>query len=115
MPDKKADNDKRNVPDQARYEARANIVKALAHPTRLMIVDELAKGERCVCGLQQLAGGDLSTISKHLSVLKNAGVVKDSKRGLQVFYSLRCPCLANFFTCIEGILRKNAEDQMRLV
>ena len=70
---------------QQRFEARAEIVKALAHPTRLYIVDALSKGERCVCELRDGVGADFSTVSKHLSVLKNAGRVEDEKRGLQVY------------------------------
>ena len=100
---------------QALFEARAEIVKALAHPTRLLIVDELSKGERCVCELREKIGADISTVSKHLSVLKNAGVVEDDKRGLQVFYRLRCPCILNFFGCIENVLQENARRQRALV
>lgn len=96
---------------RARFEARAAVVKALAHATRLAIVDELSGGERCVCELHRLVGGDLSTVSKHLSVLKAAGVVLDEKRGVQVFYRLRVPCVANFFSCIEGVLRATAEER----
>ncbi len=93
---------------QALFEARAAIVKALAHPTRLFIVDELSNGERCVCELRDEIGADFSTVSKHLSVLKSAGVVEDDKRGLQVYYRLRCPCILRFFDCIEGVLQENA-------
>ncbi len=94
----------------ARYESRAAILKALAHPTRLFLVDELARGERCVCDLTGMVGADISTVSKHLSVLKQAGIVEDDKRGLQVFYSLRTPCVLNFFTCCETVMRKSAVD-----
>ena len=84
----------------ARYEARARIIKAMAHPTRLFLVDELAKGEKCVCELTELVGADISTVSKHLSLLKNAGIVQDDKRGLMVFYKLRTPCVLKLFSCI---------------
>jgi len=100
---------------QAKYEARARIIKAMAHPTRLFIVDELAKGERCVCELTDMVGMDMSTVSKHLSVLKEAGIVQDEKRGVQVWYSLRCPCVTDFFQCVETILRTKAKAQMELV
>ena len=100
---------------QALFEARAEIVKALAHPTRLFIVNELSKGERCVCELREKIGADLSTVSKHLSVLKNAGIVEDDKRGLQVFYRLRVPCIMNFFGCVENVLQENARRQQALV
>ncbi|MBN2579429.1 MAG: winged helix-turn-helix transcriptional regulator, partial [Pirellulales bacterium] len=59
-----------------RYESRAGIVKALACPARLMIVDELAEfGERSVQELTAMIGTDASTVSRHLSTLKNAGVI----------------------------------------
>lgn len=96
-----------NRKEKKNYEARAQIVKAMAHPTRLFIVDELAKGERCVCELRDMIGADISTVSKHLSVLKLAGIVEDEKRGLQVWYSLRVPCILNFFGCVEDVLKAN--------
>jgi len=95
------------------YEARARIIKALAHPARLLMVDELAKEPQCVCALRDMVGGDLSTVSKHLAVLKNAGIVSDKKCGSQVFYSLRCPCVVDFFACAEKVLKKTAKDQLQ--
>ena len=94
---------------QIKYEARAKVVKALAHPTRLFIVDELSRrGERCVCELTEMIGADISTVSKHLSLLKAAGIVEDDKRGNMVFYRLGIPCVSQFFDCIESVLRGNA-------
>jgi len=100
---------------QARFKARARVMKALAHPTRLFIVDELSRGERCVCELTGMVGADVSTVSKHLTLLKNAGIVADDKRGNQVFYSLRVPCVLNFFSCVESVLRSDADARMRVV
>ncbi|MBD3403141.1 metalloregulator ArsR/SmtB family transcription factor [candidate division GN15 bacterium] len=90
-----------------KYEVRARIIKAMAHPTRLFIVDELAKGERCVCELRDMIGADISTVSKHLSILRQAGIVETEKRGLQVWYSLKVPCILKFFGCVEDVLRSN--------
>jgi DNA-binding transcriptional ArsR family regulator len=100
---------------EARYEARARIVKAMAHPTRLFIVDELAKGERCVNELTEMVGADMSTVSKHLTVLKSVGIITDEKRGLQVFYSLRTPCVMKFFGCVETVLKTVAEENLAAV
>lgn len=97
---------------QARYAARAKILKALAHPTRLFIVDQIAGQEKCVCELTEMIGADTSTVSKHLSLLKDAGIVADDKRGLQVFYRLRVPCMLNLFDCVEGVMRANVETQL---
>ena len=97
---------------RAKYDARAKIIKAMAHPTRLFIVDELAKnGERCVCELTEMVGVDISTVSRHLAVLKGAGIVEDDKRGLQVYYRLRVRCVLNFFECVESVMKCNARDQ----
>ena len=92
-----------------RFEARARVMKAMAHPTRLYIVDELAKGERCVRELTEMVGADMSTISKHLSVLKLVGIVRAEKRGSEVFYSLRMGCVLGFFDCIEAVLEGGDE------
>ena len=100
---------------QSRYEARAGIFKALAHPSRLFIVDELSKGRMCVCELTGLLGVDVSTVSKHLSVLKNAGLVEDQKLGLNVFYTLKICCLGEFLDCVENVLRRNAEDRAAIL
>ncbi len=97
--------------EKEKLERRAIILKALAHPSRLMMVDELAKGERCVCELQELVGADISTVSKHLSVLKKAGLVESDKRGLQVFYALLSPCVMNFFTCVESVIEANKKQE----
>jgi DNA-binding transcriptional ArsR family regulator len=90
---------------QAQYKAQARIIKALAHPTRLFIVHELSRGERCVCELTDLIGVEMPTVSRHLSQLKNAGILDDEKRGAQVFYRLRVPCVLNFFKCVQAVRR----------
>jgi len=86
----------------------------LAHSTRLFIVDELSRGERCVCDLTEKIGADVSTVSKHLSVLKRAGIVCDDKRGVQVFYRLRVPCILNFFGCVEAVLEEDGPESASL-
>ena len=100
--------------NRARFEARAKIIKALGHASRLAMVEELSKGERCVCELRDLVGADLSTVSKHLTVLKNAGIVEDDKRGVQVFYRLKVPCLLKFFGCVEAVLENQAREACRI-
>jgi DNA-binding transcriptional ArsR family regulator len=99
-----------------RLEARANIIKAMAHPTRLFIIEQLSKKEKCVCELTELIGADISTVSKHLSILKNAGIVKDEKRGgTQVWYMLVCPCILEFIGCIESVVKSNAKYHTELL
>jgi ArsR family transcriptional regulator len=99
---------------QARYEARARIVKAMAHPTRLYLVDVLAKDEKCVQELTEKIGADMSTVSRHLGVLKSAGIVESDKRGAQIYYRLRVPCVLNFFDCVESVIKITASEQLKL-
>lgn len=77
------------------------VFKALGHPARVTIVRQLSEGERCVCDLVEAVGLGWSTVSRHLSVLREAGVVEDEKRGLQVFYRLALPCVARFIDCLD--------------
>ena len=93
------------------YEARARIAKALAHPSRLLILDALGEGEMCVCHLTKLVGADQSTVSKHLSVLSSVGLVDDRKEGTMMFYRVKPRCLEGFFKCLESVLAKNLEEQ----
>ncbi|MGB9004368.1 MAG: metalloregulator ArsR/SmtB family transcription factor [Candidatus Aminicenantales bacterium] len=93
---------------KSRYKSKADIMKALGHPTRLFIVDELTRGKRCVCELTEMVGDDISTVSRHLSVLKSAGIVADEKRSNQIFYSLRVPCVARFFSCVESVQKSSS-------
>ncbi len=99
---------------KARLKAHARIMKAMAHPTRLFIVHELARGERCVCELTEMVGADMSTVSKHLAILKNANIVRDEKRGLNVYYRLKLPCVLKFFDCVESVIREAAKEQLEL-
>ncbi len=101
--------------DRLRYEMRANVLKALAHPVRLQLVEALRDGERCVCELVEDVDAERTGISKHLAQLKQAGIVRDRKEGLKVFYSLACPCALDFFACVEGVLKNRmAAEQAAL-
>ncbi|MCA1964019.1 MAG: metalloregulator ArsR/SmtB family transcription factor [Prosthecobacter sp.] len=92
---------------------RAAVIKALAHPSRLLIADALQHGERCVCDLRELVGADLSTVSKHLTVMRQAGLLEMEKRGLNVYYRLRCPCLMSFFECVDSLAPKREKRERR--
>jgi DNA-binding transcriptional ArsR family regulator len=88
-----------------KYEQMAVIMKAMAHPTRLFMLDKLKQREHCVCELQEMVGADVSTVSRHLSVLKNAGIIDSRKQNNQVFYKLLCPCVLDFYACLVKVKR----------
>lgn len=100
---------------EPQHEARAKIIKAMAHPSRLFIIEELSRRECCVNELTEMIGADTSTVSKHLSVLKNAGLVSDEKRGNSIFYRLRCPCIMDFMECVENVLSTNAKESVKIL
>jgi len=87
--------------NDSKYVQMTVIMKAMANPTRLFILDMLKEKEQCVCELQAHIGLDMSTVSKHLSVLKQAGIISSRKHNNQVFYSLLCPCVLDFYSCMR--------------
>lgn len=97
----------------AQFKEQARILKALAHPGRLLIVDELSRGERCVCELAALLGVEMPTASRHLAQLRQAGIVEDDKRGVQVFYRLKTPCVMNFFQCVAAVKSGDTPAEVR--
>jgi DNA-binding transcriptional ArsR family regulator len=80
---------------------RAQVLKALGHPSRIRILEILSKGETCVCHIAPALDSDLSTVSRHLAVLRNAGIIDDDKRGLNVYYRITMPCVLDFLRCID--------------
>ena len=90
--------------DRNRREIQAAVFKALGHPSRLLIVQELSAGGRNVSQLTALVGADASTVSRHLSVLKQAGILTSEKQGAVVSYSLQVPCVLDFLVCVERVL-----------
>jgi len=91
---------------------RADTFKALGHPARLFMAQTLAGGERCVCELQEMVGLDVSTVSKHLAVLRSAGLVVDRREGTKVFYRLCCAEARTLLEVMEapldGLARRKA-------
>jgi ArsR family transcriptional regulator len=90
------------VKKTARRPAPAAVFKALGNPTRLTLVRTLQGGEHCVCDLVEAVGLGWSTTSKHLEILREAGVVASDKRGQQVFYRLELACVAEFIACLDA-------------
>ena len=95
--------------------AQAKIFKALGHPSRLLMVDALRGGEKCVCELRELVGDDMSTVSRHLAVLREAGVVTSEKRGTSIYYALKLSCLGSFLECTAHAVARRASEQLDML
>jgi ArsR family transcriptional regulator, arsenate/arsenite/antimonite-responsive transcriptional repressor len=92
-------------------EIRSRIIKALAHPVRLMIVDVLKEGEAPFSKINELFENDKSTVSKHLLVLKEAGIVTSRKSGPDMIYKLEVPCIIDFFGCVTAVIENTVKKQ----
>lgn len=91
--------------------ARADILKALAHPTRVLILDALSRGDRCVNDLRHLAATSLPTISRHLDKLKRVGIVTERRVGPKVIHHLACPCMLEAVGCTLGVIQSVKKRQ----
>lgn len=94
-------------------EKRATIFKALGHPVRLLLMEALQQGEVCVCELAELAPQGLATVSKHLSMLRDLGIVRSRREGQKVYYALVMPCLLDSLPCVDRLLVHRADEASR--
>ncbi len=96
-----------DLEEKIKFEQMAKISKALAHPARLFIIHKLDEQEFCVNELTEMIGSDISTVSKHLKILKEAGIIIDDKRGNCVYYNLLTRCVLNIFNCVMNVIDSN--------
>ena len=100
---------------QLLFSKQAEIVKSIAHPLRIAIVDYLKDGEQCVCDIAKHIESERSNVSRHLSVMVSGGVLSYRKDGLKVIYKLRAPCIVDFFSCVTNVLKQQAEENKKLL
>lgn len=91
------------------YQGEAGIFKALSHPTRLFILHTLKEQTCSVSELAEMAEIDISTMSKHLDLLKRYNIVNAKKHRNTVYYQLTIPCLFDFMQCAQKILHCPAD------
>ena len=97
------------------YKIKANVLKALAHPIRLKIVDFLSKGERCVCEIVPLVKAERSNVSRHLAILLKADIVSTRKVGLNIYYKLKMNCAKYFIDCCADVIKQQVNERMILI
>lgn len=94
--------------DRELYKLKAQVAKALAHESRLMIIDALYEKDMCVSELTEMVGVDQSTVSKHLSVLKQAGIIMDRKESSnKVYYHLKMAAIRQFSDLAMALIQIN--------
>ncbi|MCD6174215.1 MAG: winged helix-turn-helix transcriptional regulator [Planctomycetes bacterium] len=97
------------------YEKQATIAKAIGHPVRVAALKFVKDGEQCVCDIAKAVGTERSNLSKHLSVMVNAGVLQSRKDGLKVMYRIKTPCVVKFLGCLKDCLKEQAAEQQKML
>jgi ArsR family transcriptional regulator len=97
-------------PQREKNELRTTILKALANLTRICIMEKLREGPHSVSQLSERVQSDISTVSKHLSILKSAGLIEDKKEGTSVYYSLTTDSILDILASIDVVIRRNYEQ-----
>jgi ArsR family transcriptional regulator len=92
-------------------EIRTKVIKAMAHPVRLMVIEFLRGRERSFSEIFDLFKLDKSTVSKHLLVLKESGIISSRKAGTDMIYRLDVPCITDFFSCVTAVIESNVKKQ----
>jgi ArsR family transcriptional regulator len=96
------------------YERQACILQAIGHPIRIAIAHFLKDGEQCVCDIADYVGSERSNVSKHLSIMINAGLLESRKEGLNVIYRLKCRCIPDFLSCVTDVLKQQVKENKKL-
>lgn len=99
----------------ARYKAEAEIFQALAHPVRLQLLDFLAEGPRCACEIEPGFSLDQSTISRHLIVLKKAGLVQARREGVRVIYKLSDRRIQRIRELVQSLIADQVRKQATIL
>ncbi|MFP5211551.1 MAG: ArsR/SmtB family transcription factor [Acidobacteriota bacterium] len=102
------------MPDSLRR-FKADIFQALAHPTRIAIIDLLGNGELSAGELIEKLGMEQANISQHLAVLRAKQIVVNRKAGNQVFYSVRDPILLEVLTLMRRYFQKHLKDALEML
>ncbi|MCX6984613.1 MAG: metalloregulator ArsR/SmtB family transcription factor [Lentisphaerae bacterium] len=96
-------------------EIKAGIIKAMAHPVRLMIIDELGRGDKCVCELLPMFKLNQSTLSRHLSRLKKNGIITEKREGVRVIHHLATPCILQIFGCVMDAVKDDFNRKSKMI
>ena len=97
------------------FEKQSEIAKALGHPLRVAVLEFLRTDEKCVCDIAKFVGSEQSNVSKHLSLMTNAGILESRKEGLKVFYKIKTPCVLEFLDCMKKCIKSGIEAESKLL
>jgi len=90
-----------------RHEVQAEFLQAVGQTTRLRILETLGDGERCVCEIYQAIGEEQSNVSRHLAILRRAGILLARREGGKVLYRYRDPRVSEFLQRLDEVVAGN--------
>jgi len=95
--------------------ARAEILKAIAQPTRMKIIEFLKDGERCVCEIFPAIDEEQSNTSRHLNMMQGSGILARRKEGIKIMYRLKHPEVLEILDLASAILKKEISGKNELL
>ena len=95
--------------------ARARVLKALANPDRLEVVNLLSRGDYCLSELQPNFSISKSTLSRHVDALRRVGVVTERRVGVRVILHLATPCILRALDCAMQVVQADHARRTRAV
>jgi DNA-binding transcriptional ArsR family regulator len=96
-------------------ELKAEILKALAQPTRLKILELLRNGEKCICEIVPAINGEQSNISRHISLMQKSHLVTTRKDGVKVMVKVRDPKIFEILDSVSLLLKKQIQETGKLI
>jgi DNA-binding transcriptional ArsR family regulator len=101
--------------DERALYLKSEVLKALAQPTRLKILDLLRSGERCICEIVPAINGEQSNISRHISVMQKSNLITTRKDGVKVMVKVRDPRIFEILDTVGLFLKTQMQEQSRLM
>ena len=96
-------------------ELQADVLRAVAHPFRLAILQALAEDELCVADIVDRVGGQRSNLSRHLAVMTRAGILGVRRDGVKMMYRLMVPCIVQFLACVKVVVASRIEEEVAAI
>jgi DNA-binding transcriptional ArsR family regulator len=101
--------------EEMAIQLKAEVLKALAQPTRLKILEMLRGGERCICEIIPAINGEQSNISRHISTMQKSHLITTRKDGVKVMVKVRDPRIFEILDTVGLFLKTQMQEQTRLM
>jgi ArsR family transcriptional regulator len=101
--------------DENATKSKADLMKALAHPTRIKILEFLRHGEKCVCEIMPHLGLEQSNVSQHLALMRERGILSHERDGMKVMYSVKDPAVFDILGAFDSMLVRQLDEKRKML